>query len=460
MEGSPNTLAYLALVLAPFVSIALVALIRAPISVPIVFLAGQMFLPPMISLGIPLFHLDKDVLPGLGALIGCVLFRGKRLAGSRPGRGYDLFVVLQIVGLLGTSLTNRDPVQYGPVILPGLSLYDFFNSAVNVALYWWPPFYLGRTLYGTSRDLRKLVVIVAVAGLVYSVFLFSEMLLSPQLNRWVYGFHQTEFLQTIRAGGYRPKAFMRHGLNVALFMLVTVLASAGLMRSKERIAGLPATGVVVYLLVVLVLCKSLGALIYGGLLLPLAAFASPRRQVKVAALLAVIVFSYPLIRATGLIPIDEINKFTQSEFGDERGGSLAMRLREEGFVMERALQRIVFGWGGYARQFRHDSWSGKNLAVIDGFWAIQIGMRGVVGYVSLFGMLLLPVWRSRKTIARAESLRDRAVVASLALIAVVYVIDLIPNSSIDPYLTFLVGVLAGTEKGLVQPEPAPQTEWG
>jgi hypothetical protein len=459
LQGNANTLAYLALILTPFLAIALVALVRAPVSVPIVFLAGQMFLPPMISLGVPLFNLDKNVLPGLGALIGCVLFRGKRLAGSRPGRGYDLFIVVHIFGLLGTSLTNQDPIQYGPNLLPGLTLYDFFNSSVNVVLYWWPPFFLGRSLYGNSSDLRKLLVILAVAGLVYSPFLFTEMLLSPQLNSWVYGFHQSEFLQTIRAGGYRPMAFMRHGLNVALFILTTVLAATCLVRNKERPAGIPAPAVLLYLLSVLVLCRSLGALIYAGLLLPLAGFASPRRQAKCAALLAVVVFSYPLCRATGLIPVDEINKFTQSEFGEERGGSLAMRLREEGYVMERALQRIVFGWGGYARQFRHDAWSGKYLATIDGYWAIEIGMGGVVGYVSLFGMLLLPVWRSRRTIARIELFRDRAMVASLAFIAVVYVIDLIPNSSIDPYLTFLVGALAGTEKGLAPPQ-TPQGEWG
>lgn len=453
MEGSPNALAYLALMLCPFVSILVVALFRAQVAVPVVILAGQMFLPPVIKLGIPLTRLDKDTLPALGALVGCWMFRSKSLAGSRPWRGYDLFIVVHMVALLGTTLTNRDPIQYGPVVLPGLSFYDAFNSAVNVALYWWPSFYLGRSLYRSSKDLKTLFGILALAGLIYSFFLFIEMVMSPQLNRWFYGFHQTEFLQTIRGGGYRPKAFMRHGLNVALFMLVTTFATITLAKAKQRVGGMPAAAVAIYLVIVLLLCRSLGVMVYAAVFLPLLCLASPRTQTKWMAVLAVVIFSYPLSRAVGWIPIDDINAFTTKHFGAERAGSLALRLREEGHVMTRALDRIFFGWGGYARQFRHDAWSGKNLALIDGMWAIQFGMRGVVGYVAMFGMLLLPAWRARRTLAKLVAPRDRSMVATLSLMAVVYTLDLIPNSSIDPYLTFLVGVLAGTERGL---DPAPQ----
>jgi hypothetical protein len=452
VEGSPNALVYIALVLCPLVSIVIVGLLRAPIAVPIIILAGQMFMPPSVRLDIPLIHLDKDVLPALGALLGCLIFRRKSLARSRPFRGYDWFIVLQVVGLLGTSLTNRDPIRYGPVVLPGLGIYDWFNSSVNVVLYWWPSFFLGRTLYRSSKDLRKLFVILAVAGLVYSVFLFIEMLMSPQLNRWIYGFHQTEFLQTMRAGGFRPKAFMRHGLNVALFMLIMVMATITLSKIKQRIGGMPAAAAAIYLLVTLVLCKSLGALVYAALFLPLLTFVKPRNQARWAAALALVLFSYPISRAVGWIPIDDINAFTTAHFGAERAGSLALRLREEGFVMTRALDRITFGWGGYARQFRHDAWSGKNLALIDGIWAIQIGNSGAVGYVAMFGMLLLPAWRARKTLPKVANPRDQIMVAGLALMTVAYAIDLIPNSSIDPYLTFLVGVLAGTERGL---DPGP-----
>lgn len=453
MEGQPNLIAYLALILSPFVSMAIVASVRAPISVPIVILAGQMFLPANMELKIPIFHPTKDVLPAIGALLGCLIFQRKSLAKSRPWRGYDLFILVQMLGFVGTTLTNRNPVFFGPKGLQGLSMYDAFVSAVHVAMYWWPPFFLGRALYRNPNDLRKLFAIVAAAGLVYSLFLLMEMVLSPQLHRWIYGYHQSEFLQTMRRGGYRPKVFMRHGLNVALFVLITVMAAVTLARVKRKVAWFNATAVAIYLGLVLIFCKSVGALVYLALALPMLLVLSPKNQVRLATILAVIIFAYPIVRTSGLVPVEDIRRVTTEQFGGERSGSLMMRFEQEGYVVERALDRIVFGWGGYDRAFRHDPWSGKKLTVIDGFWAIVIGTQGAVGYISIFGMLLLPVWRARKTIAaKIPAPRDRILVASLAVMAVIYVMDLIPNSSIDPYLTFLVGVLAGTERGL---EPAP-----
>jgi len=53
----------------------------------------------------------------------------------------------------------------------------------------------------------------------YTFFLFIELTASPQLNRWIYGYHQSQFIMAMRAGGYRPMVFMRHGLNVAFFNL-------------------------------------------------------------------------------------------------------------------------------------------------------------------------------------------------------------------------------------------------
>jgi hypothetical protein len=475
VEGTPNALAYLALILCPFVSVALVGLIRSPaVAVAIIILAGQMFLPPKISLDIPLFHPGKDVLPALGALVGCLIFRTRRFAGSKPWRGYDLFIVLQMVGFLGTYLTNRDPIRYGPVTLPGLTFYDFFASSVNTALYFWPPFFLGRTLFRTSKDLRKLFTILAAAGVIYSPFLIIEMLMSPQLNRWIYGFHQSEFIQTIRAGGYRPKTFMRHGLTVSLFVLFTVLAAAALSRIKQRVLGFGATTVAVYLLVVLIFCKSLGAMLYAAITLPFMWWTSVRRQTQYAAILAVVLFSYPVCRAAGLVPIEEINSFTLVHFGEDRAGSLGMRLREEGYVVTRALDRIVFGWGGYARPMRHDPYTGENVAVIDGLWALQIGGQGAVGYIGLFGMLVLATWRARGTVTRITDSRDRTLVACLALMSAVFILDLIPNSGKDPYLFLLVGALVGAERGLnrhpvpglapretaIDDERIEQADWG
>src|SRR5262249_23304222 len=153
----------------------------------------------------------------------------------------------------------------------------------------------------------------------------------PQLNRWIYGYHQAQFLQAIRGGSYRPMVFMRHGLNVAFFMAMAILAATAL--GKSRVFRVRGRYVALYLFGVLVLCHSLGALIYSAVAAPLVMFTKPRTQVRVAAVLALLTIAYPVSRAMGLIPVERINEFVLEKFGADRAGSLGLRLSEEEWLM-------------------------------------------------------------------------------------------------------------------------------
>jgi len=452
VEGGANPIAWLAIVLALPVSIGLVRVWRPAVAVPVILLLGQMFLPPVIALDAPLIPpMGKEILVPMGALIGLFLFRRRTLVDSKPFRGYDLFIVLRMVGIFGTYMTNGDVLQFGPVVLPSISFYDFFTNVFKEIIFWWPVFFLGRTVIRTQRDLRDLFRILVGAGVVYTGFMFIELLISPQLNRIVYGYHQAQFLQSMRGGGYRPMVFMRHGINVAFFTAYTILAATALGAVKGRVFGVKARTLAIYLFIVLILCHSLGALIYAAIGMPLLWFTKPRTTARVAAVLALLTICYPIARATGLVPVDKINAFTLEKFGADRAGSLGLRLSEEEWLMNRAVKRIVFGWGGYSRSFRHDPVTGISNSTTDGVWAIEIGTGGAVAFFSLFGMLLYPAWRGRKILKKVER-DDRPFVACLALMAAIYGVELIPNSSIDPYLTFLVGVLAGIDRRGLEPE--------
>jgi hypothetical protein len=468
VEGEPNILAYAALALCPVVSIALVALMRAQLAVPIIIFAGALFLPPVVQVHIP--HLppfDKDNLPGLCAMVGCLLFRRKALAGMKPGRGYDLLIFTQVVGILGTVLTNRDALVFGPRVLPALEYFDFVSGMNGILVFWFPLFFLGRALFRTAEDLKTLLAVVFVCGLLYTPFILFEMKMSPQLNLWIYGYHQTNFDQTIRGSGYRPMVFMKHGLNLALFIVMAIISGSVLVKVKRRIRGLPARPLLYYLIAVLLFSRSAGALIYTLVAVPLIFFTRPKAQIRWARVLAILVFSYPVLRAFGLVPIDALGNLATSLFGADRSGSLLFRLREEAKVMARALERVWFGWGGYGRPFTHDPRTGADRYTIDGFWAIQIGSRGAVGYVALFGIIVLPVLRAKKICAQLADRRDQAIVAGLALMAAFWGVDLLPNASLDQYLPFLVGVLAGTSQGLLKTaalkgaaQPVtPEPEW-
>jgi hypothetical protein len=447
---------WVALILCLPVSMFLVSRYRPAVSVPLIIIGGQMFLPPVVGFEIPsLTPLNRDILAPTSALIACLILRPQSFAGEWPGRGMDLFIVLRILGYLGSCLTNRDPLIFPRGAVPGLSMYTFLSGSLNMVLYWWPPIFLGRTLIRTSRDLRTLLVILAGAAVVYTFPIFVEKVMSPQFNHWVYGYHPSDFVMAIRNGGYRPTVFMRHGLYLAFFLAISIVAATALGKVGARVFGFKAGLVAIYLTVVLAICNSLGALVYAVAALPLMWFGSVKLQTRVAALIALLAFSYPVARAIGLVPVDQINAFVLEKFGKDRAGSLGLRLSEEEVVMNRATQRVVFGWGGGARSFRLNPITGANESTTDGLWAIEFGQHGAVGFVLTFGMWLYPVWRSRKAISRLPDPHDRALVAALAVMTALFMADLIPNFTLDPYLLFLVAVLGRiVERGL-EPEPAP-----
>ena len=459
MDGSPNPIAWLALLaVAPFAFYAFRTW-RPQRAAMIVMFGGAMFLPCVIKFNFPVIpDFDKELLPGFWSLVACFVLRRGALK-ARPFRGPEGLIALATIAVYGTVLTNTDPIVHGPVTLPGQTFYDGLVDGMQILATWFPPFYLGRALFRTSKDLNELVRFMALAGLVYSVPILLELRLSPQLHNWVYGFHQSDFIQTIRFGGYRPKVFMRHGLNVALFMTMTVVAAAALWKAKGQLRKFWTPGrAAIYLLVILVLCKSTGAYFHLAILLPVVLLTGIGVQRIVAMTLATLILGYPLFRSMNWIPVDDIVEWMRVNVNEERALSLWFRLFTEEEVLENARERIWFGWGGYGRPFEFDSTTGEMTSILDGYWTIELGTHGVVGWLCIFGMMLWPVLVAVRYLPKIEAKRDRILIAALAMLSALYVFDWLPNSSISADLTFMVGALAGVVPGILAEQRARRAQ--
>ncbi|MDC7223945.1 MAG: hypothetical protein PQJ60_09405, partial [Spirochaetales bacterium] len=85
--------------------------------------------------------------------------------------------------------------------------------------------------------------------------------MSPQLSRWIYGFHGHAFIQHIRGNGYRPMVFMQHGLMVSLWMASGTLVSLSywLEKTHKKFFGLPMSWVFFGLFFTTICTKSSGA---------------------------------------------------------------------------------------------------------------------------------------------------------------------------------------------------------
>src|SRR5262249_37897180 len=158
----------------------------------------------------------------------------------------------------------------------------------------------------SARDNENIFRVLVIAGLVYSLPMLFEVRMSPQLHHWVYGYYPSDFNQYMRDGGFRPMVFMNHPLAAAFFLMTSVVAAAVMWRTKVVVGRLPPGGVTAYLIGILVLCKSLAALIYGAISVPLVRFAKPRTQLQVALILVTIALFYPMFRIADLVPTRSI----------------------------------------------------------------------------------------------------------------------------------------------------------
>jgi hypothetical protein len=311
------------------------------------------------------------------------------------------------------------------------------------------PFFIGRALFRRSADVRWLFALMAAAGLGYSLLILIELVISPQLHRFVYGYHQHAFYQTVRDGGFRPMVFMVHGLNLTLFVVMCMASALALARMRRRVFGLPALAVGLYLGAIVVACKSTGSVIYAAFLLPLLLLAPARVQVWVAAALAAGVLAYPLLRNTDVLPMEEAVELAGEAWGPRRASSLASRLETEREILARIGERPWFGWSNTGRSALHDPETGQMETIYDGFWIILMASRGVVGYLAVFGLLLYPILPAVRAMPRIRAPADRVTVGALCLMVVVNVFDLLPNSTVEGYLTLFSGALSGVVPGIL-----------
>lgn len=452
----PNSLAYLALMLWPVVVVVLFARLRADRAFVWSIIGGYLLLPPVASFGMPLIpDLDKLTIPSLSVLLVATLLGGHRIALLPRSTAGRALVLLFVLSPWGTAFTNLEAIELiedlpswmDPATairaLPPLTAWDGLSMMVAQAFVLLP-FALARHFLATPEAMREFLRALVIAGIGYSLLMLIEIRLSPQLNIWLYGFFQHDFGQMIRRGGFRPIVFLEHGLWTALFCAMALLAATGLGRFdgagrlRWRLAA-------VWLLLVLAFSNSLGALVLALAFAPLLVVLPSRLLLRLAAVIAALVCLYPALRASGVIPADQIIALFTAIDAD-RASSLAFRLDHEKRLLDHAMEKPWFGWGGWMRNLVIDPHTGRVSTIADGRWVIAFGMRGTAGYAAEFGLLALPLLLLA---LRRASPVPVAVVA--AVIHAVNLIDLLPNGTLTPITWMLAGGL------LAQAEQPAQT---
>ncbi|TQV74590.1 hypothetical protein FLL45_06400 [Aliikangiella marina] len=437
----PNILAHMVLILWPVITIILFKRLQPLQAAFWTIVAGHMFLPVKIVYDFPLIPpLDKGSIASVCALFGCIVIKKLDISLIPPKGIPRLITIILCVLPFFTVMTNTEAMYNGKWWIQGLSFKDgiSFALAQYIVLI---PLIIGLQLVKTQDDVKQLMKLLMYAGLVYSLFVLYEARMSPQLNRIFYGFIPPGWVQNIRMGGFRPFVFMGHGLWVATFIAVGLYATISLWKAKIKVQGVPLFFAVVYLAVTLAFCKTLGAYILAITFFLLIVL-SPLNLIKRAAqVLVVIVILYPSLSISHLFPHEEILDEVY-EFNEERGQSLQVRFDNELALLAHAQKKYYFGWGGWARNRLHDS-------VTDGFWIITLGIKGIVGFICIFGLMSIAVLKGIKAAETLESKGDKRLMYSLVIMVGLLMVDQIPNASISGYIWFIIGSLLGVSYQLL-----------
>lgn len=417
----------------PF-SLLFFAIMPAPRAVASALIMGWLFLPPAVRfpiLGLPDY--DKYFAIAFAAAFGAIVFDSKRILAFRPA-WFDIPMLLFLVLPGLTSISN------------GLGFNDALSTIFRQLTYFAIPYFLARVYFSSLAGMRELLLVIFVSGLIYAPLVVYELRFSPQLNRMLYGYHQHSFGQTKRYGGFRPMVFMQHGLMLSLWMCCTTVAGLMLWMSGSvrKLMSIPISVLVTGVGLVAVGCRSFGAL---SLMVIAMIVAYAARQLKlpvIITIMALVPLAYISLRVTELWDGSQLVTMSGLVGGDERAGSLEFRLRSENVLNDRAWKRPLLGWGGHSRSRGEADDAAAARLIVDGWWLILFGQRGLLGMGAWLIAMTLPVllfihrWKAW-AVWHPWLLPG----LGLCLILVMFVIDCMFNAMLNPLYILCAGAVAG-----------------
>ncbi len=413
------------------------------------FITAWLFLPQRVVFIFPgLPNYDRTSATCYSILLATFLFDAKRFGSFKFG-WLDIPMLVWCICPMISSLSND------------LGAYDGFSAILDRVMQYGIPYFLGRIYLNDLLGLRELAMGIFVSGLIYAPLCLIETVISPQLHRMIYGYHGIhEFGQSVRLGGYRPNVFMIHGLSVGVWMMSALLTAIWLWQSGllKTFRNVPMNVIVGGLFVTHLLVRSTGAYLYMlyGLVILLTA-KSLRSSFPLLFLISFLSL-YLYLGATGNFTgekADQIVTVASDIAGTDRAQSLEFRFYHEELLVEKALERPIFGWGGWGRNRVFDyNWAGElvDISITDSLWIIAYGVNGIVGLSAIFGAVFLPalgfIFRYP---ARTWLTPKVGPAAVIVVITILYALDCTLNNQFNPVFTLASGGIAGL--CLKAPEP-------
>jgi len=428
-----NILVPIAFLVFPLFVMWLITRLDARQAIAIAFVFGWMFLP-VANYDIFLLHNTKTAVICLSILGSAYQFDKEKLL-TFQFNSVDIPMLLWCTAPFFSSVAN------------GLGAYDGLASVLSQTERWGMPYYIARIYFSDEESIKILASIIFIGTLVYIPFCWYELIMSPQLHRLTYGFHQSDFIQTLRqGGGFRPMVYMEHGLMTAMWMVLGVFLGIWMFFTgmlPKKIMHIPSIYLLMLLIVTNIMMRSMGAisLFIIALLVVYLSF-----KTKTTVLVLILLFAphlYMFTRTTGIWDGRNLSNAISEKYSTDRSGSLQFRFDNETILVQKALQGSFFGWGGYGRSRIYDE-TGKDISVTDGLWVITFGANGIYGLVTMVTAIQWPimlfVWRVKPELWKTARWGSSSV---MAIFLGIFMIDNLLNSMVNPVYMLCSGSLIG-----------------
>ena len=343
-----------------------------------------------------------------------------------------------------------------------LGVYDGLSQSMYQSITWGVPYYIARIYFSDAAGLKMLATAIFIGALIYIPFCWFELIMSPQLHRLTYGFHQHNFLQTLRdGGGFRPMVYMDHGLMTSMWMVLAVFLGIWMYYTgelPEKILSVPSRYLLLLLIFTTFAMKSVGAIVLLFIGLIVLFLSNKMKNVVLLLIMLLVPPLYVYTRTTGIWDGTNLSGYVAEKFSPARAQSLQFRFDNETILINKALQGTFFGWGGFGRSRVYDE-KGKDLSVTDGLWIITLGQNGKFGLMAMIIAIQTPVilfFLRFKPGSWNE--KNRAIPAVMALFLAIYMIDNLLNAMTNPIYMLFSGGLTGMALGAHQEETADSAE--
>jgi hypothetical protein len=375
------------------------------------------------------YLVTKASVTGATGLIGILLFDPWSFGRFRPSY-WDIPMLVWCMAPLLSGLANKQGI--------GVCL----SSELYQVLAWGTPYLVGRLYFSDTESMLLAAKAFVIGGMAYVPICLIEFFPGPQIYAHLYGYQPYQWIGAQRYLGFRPVGLLEDGNQLGIWMATSTLIAIWLWRrgTVKEILGVPIAWTGIILLMVTLLCQSVGSIVIFVGVLPFL-FLRQRYVARVlTATVLLAILALTSLRLANVVSVRALAAHNRAAIATARflreigRNSFGWRLAQDEKHVGVALERPVLGSGKW------NWWDGSSSRPWS-LWLLAFGMYGVVGLLALQCLQLIPVARFvSHPLARSETDGSDLRQAMAALVLMSAIDNMLNGSMILPMVLLIGGL--------------------